>query len=319
MKKIFTTCLLAGMAGLFLAACSEEEDNYTPEAPEVEISLAGGSTNCVPGTSFTFSVVPDTTTARLTWSVNRSEAGEGSEFSFIATELGVQEILLTAEKEGGIGTDTLYINVHEPEAGPILTQNDIVNWTGETGSNRSILAIQWVTANETDLLNPAEENIRFLAWGYRWNEGTERTCMDMIKAIAANDPRLFVIINDEYGAIGGFIYDADNDGAIRIHNDAMNLTQDDFENGVYYVTNTADCDDITIDGNDLWMGGYMNTYATYYLENGQDMVPTKIGISNDLPGDRLLMSDSWDVWTLTPNNANWRYTEPRMELIVAAE
>lgn len=316
-KNIFNIYLAATLAtGFAFTACSDD-DNESTVAPEVNITH--GATNIAQGTSLQFTATVNDPAARLSWYLNGHLEAEYAPYTFEATELGIQEVVLTATNDLGTSSDTLFLNVHKATAGQVTSINDIVNWTGEEGSNRAVLAIQWVTENETDLLNPAEENLRFRAWGFRWDKNTEPTGMDMVKAIAANDPRLFVIINSEWGVIGGFIYDEDNDGAIHISNDKIDLTQDDFEDGIYYTDATSNFDNITVEGNDLWMGGSSNAYTSYFTVDNSATLPSQADYSQVGFGDRLLTNNDWDVWTYSPYNDALANTEPRMESLEAAE
>ena len=97
---------------------------------------------------------------------------------------------------------------------PVTKISDIQNWTG-TGSNSSILAIQWVNAK--DITKPQDNEIHFLAWGYYWDSPTP-TGMDMVMAIAQKDPRLYVVVGEQWGGIviKGFAYDGDADRCIAV-------------------------------------------------------------------------------------------------------
>lgn len=89
-----------------------------------------------------------------------------------------------------------------------------------------------------DLLNPKDEEIFFLAWGYKWKNTDERTGYDMIEAIAKKDPRLFVLImpdGNQGMVIKGFGYDGNGDGKIEIKSqdsdtkNGLHLTETDFK------------------------------------------------------------------------------------------
>ena len=61
-----------------------------------------------------------------------------------------------------------------------FTMDDIKNWTG-TGPNRAALAVQWVTGEDpTELV---AEDIHFLVWGYRWEDGEKPSALDMIRTV----------------------------------------------------------------------------------------------------------------------------------------
>ena len=312
MKKIFTLCMLAGLAGATFTAC-DDDNNYTPVAPEVNIQNVNNVSICKPGETVSLKAqINETIATQLQWTVNGQNEEQDSLYAFSSSEVGMFNVKLTASNESGTDADSLSIMVTK-----VTSINDITNWTGE-GDNRAVLAIQWVTPNETDLLNPADENIRFRAWGFRWNNNSTPTGLDMAKAIAAKDPRLFIVVNDTYKAIAGFIYDENNDGIIHIHNDNVDLTQNDFINGIYNTSNTGDFDGITIDDGDLWLGGYLNTYASYFVLDNSTETPIEFGYNELMVGDRLLSNDSWDVWTYSTANEDWLNTEPHTEFLEAA-
>lgn len=199
----------------------------------------------------------------------------------------------------------------------ITTINDIQNWTG-TGSNRSVLAIQWVTA--ADIEHPTDNEIHFLAWGYRWNTPAPTGC-DMVEAIAAKDPRLFVILAEQWGGITikGFAYDGNGDGSIKISNSSLTLTQADFTNGVYWEQSGDSFDGmITDNSNDYWMGGWMQAYATYWLGTNGTNVPTNFSYSSDVVSGRNLANNSWDAWTFSTINSGEVNVDPRPDLMQAA-
>lgn len=82
--------------------------------------------------------------------------------------------------------------------------NDLRFFAG-TGENTSALVIDWNAAG--DARGPS------LAWGYRWS--APATAADMLLAVAAADPRLFVRAAS-FGSLGlavvGLGYDIDGDG-----------------------------------------------------------------------------------------------------------
>lgn len=132
--------------------------------------------------------------------------------------------------------------------------SDIQNWTG-TGSNSSVLAIQWVTA--ADIEQPTNDEIHFLAWGYHWDNPAPKG-INMITAIAKKDTRLYVVVAEEWGgvAIKGFAYDGNNDGKISICRGVTTvLTEESFTNGIYRASSSESFDGLTTSNSaDLWMG-----------------------------------------------------------------
>ena len=319
-KNIFKIYLAATLAtGFAFTACSDD-DNESTVAPEVNITH--GATNIAQGTSLQFTATVNDPAARLSWYLNGHLEAEYAPYTFEATELGIQEVVLTATNDLGTSSDTLFLNVHKATAGQVTSINDIVNWTGEEGSNRAVLAIQWVTPNETDLLNPADENIRFRAWGYRWDESEEKTSVDMVKAIAQNDPHFFAVLTESDWGISatGFIYDADGDGNFEISNAAHTLTQADFTNGIYMNTPDGDFDNIIVSDGDYWIGGFMNTFLCSWNLDSSEEVSTNITESQFMMNQRVLGNNSWDAWTWSWYDQENPYNpSPLLQLLEAAE
>ncbi len=195
--------------------------------------------------------------------------------------------------------------------------NDIQNWTG-TGNNRSALTFQWVTAS--DIENPTDDEIHFLAWGYRWTSGA--TGIDMVKAIAKKDTRLYVILGNNFGGvtIKGFGYDGNNDGKIKISNSSLTLTEKDFVNGIYQEKNGDNLDGMkTSSPEDLWMGGWYEAYASYWLGwTDATTVPDGFDYSQYLVDQRSLANNSWDAWTFSTINSAEYNVDPKPELLKAA-
>ena len=199
---------------------------------------------------------------------------------------------------------------------PVTTINDIQNWTG-TGNNQSVLTIQWVTAKNIE--RPTDDEIHFLAWGYRW--ASSATGIDMVKAIAKKDPRLYVILANQWGGITikGFGYDGNNDGQIKISNSFLTLTETNFVDGVYWEQSGQSFDGMTTSNSeDLWMGGWMQAYASYWIGYTGDTVPDGFDYSSDLVDQRKLENYSWDAWTFSTINSAEFNVEPRPDLLKAA-
>ena len=90
----------------------------------------------------------------------------------------------------------------------------------------------------------------------------------MLKAIAKNDPRLYVALSGNY--IKGFGYDGNNDGKIELKSSTLHLTQADFTNGLYELSE-YDSDELKpLDAADYWMGSN-DAYTTYWLGSGNQV------------------------------------------------
>lgn len=199
----------------------------------------------------------------------------------------------------------------------VTSIDDIQNWTG-TGDYRSVLAIQWVTA--VDIEDPTNDEIHFLAWGYRWNSADFVTGIDMVKDIAKKDSHLYVILGSNFGGttIKGFAYDGNNDGKIEIKNSSLTLTQDNFKDGIYWEKSGDSFDNMTSSNvADLWMGGWMKAYASYWLSGNSTSVPDSFEYSPYLVDLRELENNSWDAWTFSTINSSEFNVEPRTDLLKA--
>ena len=319
MKKFYVALLCIGMVLGLLSSCNNDE-KYIPTPPEVKIENISGITTCLTGDIIELkasvkSILPIT----LKWEVNGVETSKDSVYSFSSEEAGTYKIALTGTNNDGINADTLVLTVDKKISIPVAVSsiNDIVNWTGE-GDQRAVMAIQWVTSDNIE--DPSDEDIHFLAWGYRWNSTESKTGLDMIEAIAKQDPLLYVIIeNGGWGTtIKGFGYDGNNDGKIKITNGKTTLTQDDFVDGIYY-SKGEDVDDMQLeDSEDFWMSGWYKAYTSYYVYDDSENTPDSFEYSNWGVSYRTLQNNSWDAWTFSTINSSMFNIEPRPDLLKTA-
>lgn len=314
MKKYFFLYLLLGIfAGVF-SSCSdndEKDDDIEEPLPSVSIESLSSSVACAPGEYLVFKAhVKDGNANYLFWQVDDGPESRGNVYRFEASKNGSFKIKVTAVNSAGMVSDSVKVEVTDT----LFTLSRIKNWTGN-GANRSVLGIQWVTGD--DLLNPEDNDVHFLTWGYRWEVGTKQTGMDMLKAIAKNDPRLFVVLTGDN--LAGLGYDADGDGKfqVRTRNNEILFSQDYFKDGIYQIP--VDADDITAEGEDYWLGGKLKSYATYWLGKGNVIpVENNFSYSNFLLVNRELEDYSWDVWTCSPYNVEMKNKRPISRLVQAA-
>lgn len=315
MKKYFFLYLLLGIfAGVF-SSCSdndEKDDDIEEPLPSVSIESLSSSVACAPGEYLVFKAhVKDGNANYLFWQVDDGPESRGNVYRFEASKNGSFKIKVTAVNSAGMVSDSVKVEVTDT----LFTLSRIKNWTGN-GANRSVLGIQWVTGD--DLLNPEDKDVHFLTWGYRWEVGTKQTGMDMLKAIAKNDPRLFVVLTGDN--LAGLGYDADGDGKfqVRTRNNEILFSQDDFKDGIYQIP--VDADDITAEGEDYWLGGKSKSYATYWLGKGNVIpVENNFSYSNLFLINRELEDYSWDVWTCSPfDNVGMKNKRPISRLVQAA-
>ncbi|MBD5290192.1 MAG: leucine-rich repeat protein [Bacteroides sp.] len=184
-----------------------------------------------------------------------------------------------------------------------FTFDMIQNWTGE-GENRAALVIQW---------NDDEEEAA-IVFGYRW-DGVA-TGADMIRAVVANNPRLYALIQytnvssptDPNGGytINGFGWDRDNDGEIALQ-DAKDKKIYTVENGLFIHprgynpevggSSDYDYDDwSSTDPDDFWGAGWYISYWSYWVK---DDMESKFGYSGWGASGRVLQDGSWDGWNFS--------------------
>lgn len=329
--------LLYVLAILFFAgmwcSCSKDDGGEDDEKgpltpPEVTAQNMSLKNAVLPGSKVRLRAnIINTTKADLQWLVNGEEVSHDTIYEFSSTREGEYRVKVIASNVLGTASDSLDITVKDG-----FKISDITNWTGQ-GDSQSVLAIQWVAANVEDLLNPADEDIFFRAWGYKWNAADNLSGYDMIKAIAANDPRLFVIVAPD-GSLGmtikGFGYDGNGDGKFEIRSKdkesssgvytGIHLTEADFTDGIYEQKIGENIDDFElISGADYWIGGWYTAYPSYWLGVGDAVLDTdEYEYSNFYANNRWLEDKSWDAWTFSPINNAERNIAPIPRLLKAA-
>ena len=300
----------------FLAACSDSEE-HLPDTLVVTIENLNGATACAPGEAIRLRAKTNTLQATLfTWSVEGEEVASDSVYTFSASEEGKYLVRLQAATAEGRATDTLTLYVSESN---VFGINHVKHWTG-TGDQRAVLAIQWVKSDNIE--QPADEEVLFLAWGYRWPTGSSATSADMLKAIVKQDPRLFVILAEQWDGVlvKGWGYDGNQDGKICIKNSSLTLTEADFKEGIYWQKMEDEVDGLQPENAaDYWMGGWKIAYASFWLGNGSVIPETgEFDYSNYAPHLRRLQDKDWDVWTLSTINEAERNVLPIVRLVRAA-
>ncbi|MDE6310783.1 MAG: leucine-rich repeat protein [Muribaculaceae bacterium] len=203
-------------------------------------------------------------------------------------------------------TDYEWADPDDLKADGSFTFDMIQNWSGE-GSNQAALVIQWNDSRETAAL----------VFGYRW-DGVA-TGADMIRAVVANNPRLYTLIQytnvssptDPNGGytINGFGWDADNDGDIALKDTGHNNQIYTSEDGVFihprgYVPGQGGSSDydydnwLATDDGDLWGAGWYISYWSYWVKGSAD---SKFGYSGWGASGRVLENGCWDGWNFALN------------------
>lgn len=155
-------------------------------------------------------------------------------------------------------------------------------WVG-TGSNESALVISWGDGKGGD---------KNLVWGYRWNDAA--TGADMLMAVAAADPRFYLLMNSgtQYGAaFGGYGFDLNGNGNIQLvsGNGTFNLTDGAYDCGSYTFDDFS-----SNDPEDHWAAGW---YKGYWSYNVAEKSNPEFEYSNVGASGRELSDGSIDGWS----------------------
>ena len=170
-----------------------------------------------------------------------------------------------------------------------FTMDSIKFWTGN-GSNRAALVVKWCGDGKSP---------ETLVWGYRW-DGTAST-LDMIEAIADNDPRFF-FCQESNSTLGGIGYDLNNNGnfALIENGSSQNIIYADSNNR---FPNSATYDYLPLDPADHWKGDF--SMAFWYLSNGAVTTP----ISDDLWSSCIFIDMNSDNEDCNSFNADVSFDE----------
>jgi len=145
-----------------------------------------------------------------------------------------------------------------------ISLDDIQLWTG-SGTNRAALVIDW---NSPEILNfttvPAPLATKTMVWGYRFN-GTA-TGTQMLEAIAAADPKLYLVADVTWGTfVTGIGYNLSGNGVVGV----TDGTSTNYITEGYLTTATEDPDASTaINNGDLFWSGYFGPNWQVWTELG---------------------------------------------------
>lgn len=148
--------------------------------------------------------------------------------------------------------------------------NDIDTWAG-SGGNSAAMVVHWSAPevfNKTSMPAPVADVS--MAWGFRFDG--EASAEDMMQAVAAADPRLYLFTGGQPGlgmAILGIGYDLDGDGQFGLSNGATTYTDSDFANGILADRAYTDGDAfMPTDSGDLYWGGWYGANWELWHEQG---------------------------------------------------
>jgi len=135
-----------------------------------------------------------------------------------------------------------------------ISLDNIQLWAG-SGTNRAAMVIEW---NSPELFNqttvPAPVANKTMVWGYRFN-GTA-TGTQMLDAILGADPKLYVMVNEEFGStfVVGIGYNRNGNGVIGLTD---GVTTNYFINGLLTNNDSTFADSAgPINSCDLYWGGF---------------------------------------------------------------
>jgi hypothetical protein len=147
---------------------------------------------------------------------------------------------------------------------PAISLDDIQIWTG-SGTNRAALVVEWnspVVFNSTTVPPPIAN--KTLVWGYRFN-GTP-TGTQMLDAVLAADPKLYVVADETYGTFVESIgYNLNDNGVIGVTDGASS----NFITGGLLTNATVNVDAATpLNSGDLFWSGYFGPNWQVWTELG---------------------------------------------------
>lgn len=170
--------------------------------------------------------------------------------------------------------------------------DQIQYWVGDADAScKAALVVKW---------NDGKGNNTNLVWGYRFTD--ESTGADMLRDIAAADPRFYMLVNGdtEFGiTIGGLGYDLNGNGNIQLVAKGVSY---DLVDGVY------DCGTYSFDRfssndpDDRWQSGWTSGYWSYWTSAGvaEEYEYSPVGAST-----RILTDGCVDGWSYMGDMTNW--------------
>jgi len=145
-----------------------------------------------------------------------------------------------------------------------ISLDDIQLWTG-SGTNRAAMVVEWnspILFNSSTVTAPVAT--KTLVWGYRFNGPATGT--QMLNAIAAADPKLYVAEDETFGTfVVAMGYNLKGDGVLGITD---GTTTNTFTNGVA-INPTVDPDAASsLNPRDLFWSGYFGPNWNVWTEQG---------------------------------------------------
>ncbi len=169
-----------------------------------------------------------------------------------------------------------------------ISLDDIQLWTG-SGTNRAAMVVEWnspIALNQTTV--PAPVANKTLVWGYRFNGTASGT--QMLAAIAAADPKLYVMVTNDpsFGTgVDGIGYNLDGTGLAGVTDGTATDGSNMFVNGILVDTNVNVDATRPVNRGDLFWSGHSGPYWQIWNE------------SNDLGG-----------FFYSPNRGTNQYMDP---------
>lgn len=175
---------------------------------------------------------------------------------------------------------------------PNIDFDMVTYWVGE-GDSISALVFKW---------DDGKGGNKNLVWGYRWSDEADGTGEAMLRAVAKEDPRFYMLVygNSQYGAaIGGIGYDLNGNGNISL-----------IKNGTSYaltdgICNTAEYDFDSWTSNDTqdhWCAGWYDGYWSYWVTDDIDNAYSYSGLG---ASSRKLSDGCIDGWSFMSDMDVW--------------
>lgn len=153
------------------------------------------------------------------------------------------------------------------------------------GSNISYLVFCW---ND-------QKGMDNMVWGYRWNvdeNGNAPTGKAMLQAVAAADPRFYILLSTNTpGIFGGAGFDLNGNGNFQLDRDSI---YEPDSSGTFRCVGSAFDGFTPVDSFDHWRSGWFSGYCSYYISaNPQTQLAyCLVGFTT-----RKLANNSVDLWS----------------------
>lgn len=323
--KYYITITVTTEAG----STSEEIRVDVVELEIPTISIVGDKSLCVvvgSTLSLTSSVKATSLTTSIVWSINNEQVGEGNTYTFDASTVGIYTITVTASNEDGTHSDTIEVDVRNPEDMPFYWDFDRTTYHCVAGrkvlikpsvvSREDEVSFQWIVDGESESASNSSSLIftprsageyHISATATLQNSNGEKTTLSRNFTVTAYEEGAFYRPKSESSkadwdkvyeyrpAPGQFINELKTGG--------FNGTQTTHEAAIAYAEARMSQTDSNGNPNPIWVslggfGGYIVVGFDHSIDNSSDYDLGIVG--NSFDGS----SEPGIVWVMQDENGN---------------